>query len=459
MRERDFKFLILIADLLAAGAWVLLMPLILNRGHDVIFPWARPLFAWMNVSILAVFMFNLFGCYRNRWTMSLPSEVFGIIKSIAIVALILAVVRSYFMEFPLLISAPVIAIWFFFVGTVIYGIERTILYWVHHNMVRVGWIVRRSILVGAGPEAEEIRTKLRHEPDLGIRIVGQVASGDEEGDLPANVEPFSQLREMLLQSKAEDIVVAVPANSKAIDGILSSCIGIPVTIRTVPDLLGIVSGQVRAWSTGGMPLVELAAGTAKHRYMRIKRVIDILSASILFVLSLPLWLILFPIVRIQTGGRLLFRQERVGQNGRHFTMYKFRSMVVDAEKGVGPVWAGENDPRIVRIGRLIRKLRVDEVPQLINVVKGDMSMIGPRPERPYFVDIFTRSLPFYSRRLSIKPGITGWSQIQHKYDESLDDVKEKLKYDMYYMDNMCLSLDIEIFFRTIWVMLIGKGAR
>jgi exopolysaccharide biosynthesis polyprenyl glycosylphosphotransferase len=459
MRERDFKFIILLGDLLVAGAWMLLMPLLLNRDHSVIFPWARPLFAWANLCVLAVIMFNLFGCYRNRWTMSLPSEIFGVIKSIAIVALILAVVRSYFMEFPLLISAPVIAIWFFFVGTVIFSLERAILYWVHRNMVRVGWIVRRSILVGAGPEAEEIRVKLRHEPDFGIRIVGQVASGDEEGDLPAHVEPFSQLRQMLLKSRVEDIVVAVPSNSKAIDGILSSCIGIPVTIRTVPDLLGIAGGQVRAWRTGGMPLVELAAGTAKHRYMRIKRIIDILSASILFVLSLPLWLILFPIVRIQTGGSLLFRQERVGQNGKHFTMLKFRSMVVEAEKGLGPVWAGENDPRIVRIGKLIRKLRVDEVPQLINVIKGDMSMIGPRPERPYFVDIFTRSLPFYSRRLSIKPGITGWSQIQNKYDESLDDVKEKLKYDLYYMDNMCLSLDIEIFFRTIWVMLIGKGAR
>jgi exopolysaccharide biosynthesis polyprenyl glycosylphosphotransferase len=459
MRERDFKFIILLADLLAAGAWVLLMPLLLNQEHSVIFPWARPVFAWVNVSILAVLMFNLFGLYRNRWTMSLPSEIFGLVKSIAIVALILAVVRSYFMEFPLFISAPVIAFWFFLVGTTIYGLERTILYWVHHEMVRAGWIVRRSILVGAGPEAEEIRIKLSHEPDLGIRIVGQVASGDEDGDIPPNVESFVKLREMLLKTRAEDIVVAVPANSKAIDGILSSCIGIPVAIRTVPDLLGIVSGQVRAWRTSGMPLVELAAGTAKHRYMRIKRVIDILAATILFMLSLPLWIILFPIVRLQTGGSLIFRQERVGQNGRHFMMYKFRSMVVEAEKGVGPVWAGENDPRIVRIGRLIRKLRIDEVPQLINVIKGDMSMIGPRPERPYFVDIFTRSLPFYSQRLSIKPGITGWSQIQHKYDESLDDVKEKLKYDLYYMDNMCLSLDIEIFFRTIWVMLIGKGAR
>ncbi len=216
------------------------MPLLLNRDHSVIFPWARPLFAWINLCVLAVLMFNLFGCYRNRWTMSLPSEIFGVIKSIAIVALILAVVRSYFMEFPLLISAPVIAIWFFLVGMVIFNLVRAILYWVHRNMVRVGWIVRRSILVGAGPEAEEIRIKLRHEPDLGIRIVGQVASGDEEGDLPVHVEPFNQLREMLLKSKVEDIVVAVPANSKALDGILSSCIGIPVTIRTVPDLLGIV---------------------------------------------------------------------------------------------------------------------------------------------------------------------------------------------------------------------------
>ena len=267
------------------------------------------------------------------------------------------------------------------------------------------------------------------------------------------------MRELLLKTKAEDIVVAVPPGSKAMDSILISCVGIPVTIRALPNLFDIVSGGVRAWRTGGLPLVELAAGTSIHRYMRIKRVIDIISAFILFVLSLPLWLILLPIVRVQTKGSLLFRQERVGRDGKHFTMLKFRSMVIEAEKGVGPVWAGENDPRIVPIGRFMRKLRVDEVPQLINVLLGHMSMIGPRPERPYFVDIFSKSLPFYTRRLSIKPGITGWAQIQHKYDESLDDVKEKLKYDLYYIDNMCLSLDIEIFFRTIWVMLIGKGAR
>lgn len=457
MRERDFKIILLLADILACAAFTLLMPLFMGNEHSEVFPWARPFFTWVNLSFLTVIMLNMFGDYRNRWSMSLPSEILGVIKSSAIISLILAVARSYFAEANLFVTPPFILFWFFGSLSFFISLERFILYWIHRDLVHGGKIVRRAIIVGAGEEAQLIITKLRHEPNLGVRMVAQLASGEET--IPTDLPSIHELRDILLRTKAEDIVVAVPPDSKVLNDIITACTGIPVTIKTLPDLLDIAGGRVRAFMTGSMPLVELSAGTALHRYMRIKRLIDIIAALILLVLSTPLWLILFPIVRIQTKGSLLYRQERVGQDGRRFKMIKFRSMTVNAEAASGPVWAGENDPRIVPIGRLIRKLRIDEVPQFINVLIGDMSVVGPRPERPYFVNSFSESIPFYTRRLAIKPGISGWAQIQHKYDETLDDVKEKLKYDLYYIDNMCLSLDIEIFFRTIWVMLVGKGAK
>jgi lipopolysaccharide/colanic/teichoic acid biosynthesis glycosyltransferase len=144
-------------------------------------------------------------------------------------------------------------------------------------------------------------------------------------------------------------------------------------------------------------------------------------------------------------------------NNKIFRIYKFRSMFKDAEKHTGPVWSKKDDPRVTRIGRIIRKLRIDEIPQFYNVLKGEMSLVGPRPERPYFVDMLAEQLPYYRRRLKVRPGITGWAQVKHKYDESIDDVKVKLRYDLFYIENMSFRMDIKILARTILVVLFGKG--
>jgi lipopolysaccharide/colanic/teichoic acid biosynthesis glycosyltransferase len=163
------------------------------------------------------------------------------------------------------------------------------------------------------------------------------------------------------------------------------------------------------------------------------------------------------LIKIDSVGPTFYHQKRVGKNGKEFKIFKLRTMVVDAEKKSGPIWSQKDDPRITRIGRILRRIRLDEIPQFINVLEGHMSIVGPRPERPNFVDEFSKKIPLYKHRLKMKPGITGWAQIKHKYDESLDDVKEKLKYDLYYLENMSLRLDFKIILNTISIVFSAKG--
>jgi len=191
----------------------------------------------------------------------------------------------------------------------------------------------------------------------------------------------------------------------------------------------------------------------------VKRVFDIVCASILIVLTLPIMLATALLIMLVDGLPVLYLQERVGQNGRLFNVIKFRSMRKDAEKDGQPRWATAGDDRCIRCGKLIRKLRIDELPQLFSVLAGYMSMVGPRPERAYFVDQLTREIPYYAIRHSIKPGVTGWAQVRYQYGSSVEDAAEKLQYDLYYVKNHSLFLDIVVMFETIGVVLMRKGAQ
>ena len=191
----------------------------------------------------------------------------------------------------------------------------------------------------------------------------------------------------------------------------------------------------------------------------IKRLFDILSAAVLIFLTLPIMLITMLLVVLESSGPVFYRQERVGFNGRLFNVVKFRSMRPDAEKDGTPLWAAVKDDRVTKVGKFIRKVRIDELPQLFCVLNGDMSMVGPRPERPYFVDQLTRQIPYYAVRQSVKPGVTGWAQVRYHYGATLEDSAEKLQYDLYYVKNHSLFLDIVILFETVGVVLMAKGAR
>lgn len=206
--------------------------------------------------------------------------------------------------------------------------------------------------------------------------------------------------------------------------------------------------------------IVLAKGFRRDRVISFaKRLIDVCVSTLGLLLSLPVVFITVVLIKLESRGPVLYRQERVGRDGENFVLFKFRSMTVDAESENGPVWAAVNDPRITRIGRIIRKLRIDEIPQMINVLKGEMSFVGPRPERPFFVDSLKEKIPYYYLRLSVKPGITGWAQISYPYGDTEEGAVEKLQYDLYYIKNMSVLFDLQIIFESLKVILLGKGAR
>lgn len=180
-------------------------------------------------------------------------------------------------------------------------------------------------------------------------------------------------------------------------------------------------------------------------------------AFIILILLAPFLLFISVWIYFDSPGGVIFKQKRVGINGKIFFIYKFRSMIPDAEKVTGVVWAQENDQRITRLGHWLRKMRIDELPQLLNVIKGDMRLIGPRPERPEFVELLTKSVPFYQSRHLVKPGITGWAQVKYSYGASVNDSAEKLAYDLFYIKNRSFKLDFEILLRTLWVVIKAKG--
>jgi sugar transferase (PEP-CTERM system associated) len=193
-------------------------------------------------------------------------------------------------------------------------------------------------------------------------------------------------------------------------------------------------------------------------FKRLKRGIDIIGSLLGLTVFTPVMLIISLAIKLDTKGPIFYRQERIGEDEKIFNLFKFRSMSVDAEEN-GPVWAEVNDQRVTRVGQVIRKLRFDEIPQMFNVLKGEMSFIGPRPERPFFVDTLKNEIPYYSERHVIKPGITGWAQICYRYGASKEDALEKLKYDLYYIKHMSLILDLMILFETVKIVFWGKGAR
>src|SRR5262245_12191826 len=206
--------------------------------------------------------------------------------------------------------------------------------------------------------------------------------------------------------------------------------------------------------------IALSKGFRRDRMiLAAKRLIDVLISFLGLILSVPIALLTALAIRLESPGPIFYRQERIGQSEKRFTLYKFRSMAHDAEAVLGPVWAVEDDPRVTRIGAIIRKLRIDEIPQMINVLKGEMSFVGPRPERPFFVERLKQTIPYYDLRHSVKPGITGWAQICYRYGDSEQDAIEKLQYDLYYIKHMSPIFDLQIIFESFKVILLGSGAR
>jgi len=318
---------------------------------------------------------------------------------------------------------------------------------------------RRVLVVGKGEGAESILQDIRKRPELGYRLIGIVSDGEMKNP-ESGVKHFrsiTNIRRIVTANRIDEVIISVPPESrKGMVDVISQCQGMGVRFKIVPELYEMFLSETDGEDVNGLPLVEVMAPPIYGANEVIKRLIDILVSSLSLLLLLPLILVIMVLIKIGSKGPVLFAQERVGKDGKIFSLYKFRSMTRDAEKHTGPVLAKTDDRRITKWGRVLRRTRLDEIPQLINVLKGNMSLVGPRPERPFFVERFKRQIPGYVQRLQVRPGVTGLAQVHSRYDIS---ARSKLRYDLLYVRRHSLFLDLEIILRTIWVILRRKGAR
>jgi sugar transferase (PEP-CTERM system associated) len=326
------------------------------------------------------------------------------------------------------------------------------------------FLPHRVLVLGTGPEARLVEASLATTKPLGIRLLGFYALDKiEDKVVPASrvVADGRSLFEAVTELDIDEVIVAVRQQRGGVLPLrdLLDCRLSGVQVTDLARFFERVHGQVPIES---LKVSWLIYGHGfRHNAFRafIKRAFDLLVSSILIVVTLPLLLVAAVLIGAEGDGSIFFRQERVGYRGRTFTVYKLRSMNTDAEKDGRATWAKPNDERVTRVGRLIRRTRIDELPQLLNVLKGEMSFVGPRPERPEFVAMLTEQIPFYAVRHSVKPGLTGWAQVRYSYGASVEQSVRKLEYDLYYVKNHTLLLDVMILLETVRVVLLGEGAR
>jgi exopolysaccharide biosynthesis polyprenyl glycosylphosphotransferase len=321
---------------------------------------------------------------------------------------------------------------------------------------------RCGLVIGFNDKGKEVLDSISNAPALGLDIEAFVAVKNENIGKEHNgikVEGTTdQLVEIIEKYNAKEIIIALEKEDHDIlVDVISKTEGKNLSLKIVPDLYEILSGQARTSQIYGMPLIDIMPELMPEWEKKLKRLMDIIISLLILLLSTPITILTSIAIKIDSEGPIFFKQERLGQNGKPFNVYKFRSMIKDAEKHTGPVWSQKDDPRVTRMGKFVRRARIDEIPQMFNVLKGEMSLVGPRPERAFFVEKLSQEIPYYKRRLKVRPGVTGWAQIKHKYDETIDDVKIKLRYDLFYIENMSIRMDFKILLRTVFVVLFGKG--
>jgi len=412
------------------------------------------------VPIWFVFMINIkiCGLYRPLRGKSYFSEFYVIVKVVSLSVLMLAALSFFYRNVS---YSRVMAILFWAITTVTMILAHTLVRKILMVLRKKGVHLRQVLIVGAGELGQSVAEKIDLHPEIGFSVAGYLTRHPEKvGKTFKNHKVLGladDVSKHLAEKNIDQLFIALPLGAHdRLEQVLSHLGEETVDVRVVPDLLQFMNIHSGVEDFDGLPVVNVT-GTPLYGWNSvIKRATDIVYSTAAIVLTAPLMLLIAIAIKLESPGPVIFRQRRVGLDDREFSMLKFRSMYMDAEAATGPVWAKQEDERRTRVGRVLRRLSLDELPQLFNVLKGDMSLVGPRPERRVFVENFKKSVPHYVLRLKMKAGLTGWAQVNGWRGNT--SLQKRIEYDLYYIKNWSLWFDLRILIMTLWKGLISRHA-
>jgi len=395
---------------------------------------------------LLTFAFN--GVYRIRRGRPLLDETFAVLGASVLAGLVSLALMSLYRGFS---YARLVLLYSVVAALLLMILGRVMLRQVLIRQQRQGVGTERVLVVGTGAGSDLLIHRMMMFPQYGYTVCGVLDDRLEPGSSFAGTTVVGRIPELATQvaeQRIDQVFLAIPGASHAqLLHLIKTCEDLNVDFRMLPDLFEVITTRIAADVVDGIPLVGIRRSQVEGVGLIAKRSFDLAVGGLLLIVLSPLWALLALLIRVGSPGPILYRQERVGLGGRLFTLYKFRSMVRDAEEDTGPVFATADDTRRTAIGRWMRRYSLDEVPQLINILRGEMSLVGPRPERPFFVERFGAEIPRYLERHQVRPGVTGWAQLNDlRGDTSIGD---RTIYDLYYIENWSLVFDIKILILTV----------
>lgn len=461
--SKFFESILLLMDCVTLSvSWALSYYLRFYSGIIPVYKGIPPFKIYLTLLIFMIplwsIVFRVFGLYRPRRVSTRMSEVVDIGKASTFAIMIFVSLTFLFRQYEF---SRLTFFYFWFINIVFLSLARIVFREFLRFLRQRGYNQRYALIVGAEKMGQDLVTRLRKHPELGIQITGFLTSdpnsvGTEIHGIKV-VGKYSDVRELITKRGIDIILVALPFHAhNQLKEVLEWIGDETVSIMVLPDLFEFVTLRGSVSEFEGMPLISLRDTPLYGWNIIVKRVLDIVFSSLVIIFTSPVMLIIAILIKLTSTGPLLLKQERMGLDGKTFNMLKFRTMFTNAEQETGPVWAKKDDPRRTKIGKLLRKTSMDELPQFFNVLKGNMSIVGPRPERPVFIENFRNTIPKYMLRHKMKAGITGWAQVSGwRGNTSLE---KRIEYDLYYIENWSLNFDLKIIWLTVWNGLINKHA-